>query len=101
MPRLIITDKASAGLENCRLFLAENNPTALIKAADTIEHYLFLLENEPIIGRPLDDEPDLRELIIPFGDSGYIALYHFDLDKNNILILAFRHQKEVGYREIA
>jgi len=49
------------------------------------------------MGRPLEDEPDLRELIISFGDSGYVALYHYEHQTDSILILAFRHQKEAGY----
>jgi len=56
-----------------------------------------LLVTEPGIGRPLDDLPELRELIIPFWDSGYVALYHFDAEANAVYILAFRHQKEAGY----
>ena len=58
----------------------------------------MLLETEPKIGRPFDDAPELRELIIPFGDSGYVVLYHFDVTVDSILILAFRHQKEAGYQ---
>lgn len=52
---------------------------------------------EPEIGRPLNDTPALRELIIPFGDSGYIALYHYESFQDIVYVLAFRHQKEVGY----
>jgi len=44
-----------------------------------------------------DDSPELRELIIPFGDSGYMALYHFDATADSVYVLAFRHQKEAGY----
>jgi hypothetical protein len=51
----------------------------------------------PEIGRPFDRDPSQRELIIPFGDSGYTALYRFDTASDAIVILAFRHQKEAGY----
>jgi len=33
--------------------------------------------------------------MIDFGDSGYIALYHFD--GQTAVILAVRHQKELVY----
>ena len=56
-----------------------------------------LLETEPEIGRPLEDYPPLRELIIPFGDSGYVALYRYEPAADAVVVLAFRHQKEVGY----
>jgi plasmid stabilization system protein ParE len=40
-------------------------------------------------------EAEFRELIIEFGDSGYIVLYRYD--GRQAMILAVRHQKEVGY----
>ncbi len=97
MPRLIVTEGAAQGLERCRLFLVGKNPQAAVRAGQTIEHHFSILETEPEIGRPLDDFPELRELIIPFGDSGYVALYHFDVRGDSVFVLAFRHQKEVGY----
>lgn len=95
MPRLIVTEGAAQGLENCRRFLLEKNPNALQKAAQTIDHHFSHLETDPEIGRLVDDAHKLRELIIPFGDSGYVAIYLFDGDY--VYILAFRHQKEAGY----
>ena len=40
-------------------------------------------------------EPEYREWVIDFGDSGYIALYRYAGE--TALIVAVRHQKEVGY----
>jgi plasmid stabilization system protein ParE len=97
MPRVIITEGAVQGLERCRYFLAEKNPQASKRAAQAIEQQFTLLEKNPNIGRPLDDPPALRELIITFGSSGYVALYHYDLKTDTVYILAFRHQKEAGY----
>lgn len=62
-----------------------------------IEQKLALLETDPKTGRPFDDQQLLRELIIPFGDSGYVALYHYDETADLVYMLAFRHQKEAGY----
>ena len=97
MPRLIITDGAVQGLERCRLFLAEKNPGASKRASEMIGYYFSFLESEPEIGRPLEDMPELRELLIPFGESGYVALYRYEKVKEMLYILAFRHQKEAGY----
>ena len=97
MPRVIITEGAAKGLEHCRLFLAQKKPTAAKRAAQAIKHQFKLLETKPEIGRPFEEVSEFRELIIPFGDSGYIALYHHVIKSNSIFILAFRHQKEVGY----
>ncbi|MHB1397964.1 MAG: type II toxin-antitoxin system RelE/ParE family toxin [Trichloromonadaceae bacterium] len=97
MPRVIITEGAAQGLERCRRFLAEKNPPAAMRAGQAIERQFALLETEPKVGRPLDDLPELRELIIPFGDSGYVALYHHEVNADSVYLLAFRHQKEAGY----
>jgi plasmid stabilization system protein ParE len=97
MPRVIITDGAVQGLERCRRFLAEKNSGASKRASEMIGYYLALLESEPEIGRPLGDMPEFRELIIPFGESGYVALYRYEKVREMLYILAFRHQKEAGY----
>ena len=68
-----------------------------MRAGQAIAHQLGLLEAEPLIGRPFDGLPELRELIIPFGDTGYVALYRHDIKVDSVYVLAFRHQKEAGY----
>ena len=73
------------------------NPQAALRAGQAIERQFALLERDPDIGRPLEDLPELRELIIAFGDSGYVALYRHELEINAVYVLAFRHQKEAGY----
>ena len=40
--------------------------------------------------------PFLRELIIPFGRSGYVALFEID-DSDTVTILAVRHQVKDDY----
>jgi plasmid stabilization system protein ParE len=97
VPRIIITEGATQGLERCRLFLTEKNPLAAARAARAIAQQFELLEKEPEMGRPWEELPKLRELLIPFGDSGYVALYRHEPDDNSLYVLAFRHQKEAGY----
>lgn len=96
MSRVIITEAAAQGLEHCRQFLAEKNPQAAKRAGQAIERQLMQLETNPDIGRPLNDLPELRELIIEFGDSGYVALYRHEQGIDTVYVLAFRHQKEAG-----
>ena len=95
MPRLIVTAGAVAGLERCRRFLSGRDPAAARRAAGEIRRSLDMLARFPQAGRPVED--DLRELVIPFGDSGYVALYHHDAAADEVLVLAFRHQREAGY----
>ena len=97
MPRVIITEGAAQGLERCRQFLARTNHQAMKRAAIAIEHHLLILETEPEIGRLFSESLELRELLIPFGGSGYVALYRYEVSSDAVFILAFRHQKEAGY----
>lgn len=97
MPQVIVTEVAAEGLERCRKFLATKAPDAAKRAAEAISRQLSLLESAPEIGRTLTDIPDLRELIIAFGDSGYVALYRYDPPTGVVYVLVFRHQREAGY----
>ncbi|MCV0396124.1 MAG: type II toxin-antitoxin system RelE/ParE family toxin [Rhizobiaceae bacterium] len=97
MPRVIVTEGAAQGLERCRRFLAAKAPDAARRAGQAIERQFLLLETSPYIGRPLAEAPELRELVIAFGDSGYVALYRHEPADGAVYILAFRHQKEAGY----
>ena len=97
MPQVIITEGAVQGLERCRRFLAVKSPDAARRAGQAIERQFLLLETVPDLGRPLPEMPEMRELVIAFGDSGYVALYRHEPAADAVYILAFRHQKEVGY----
>lgn len=72
-------------------------PEAARRAGQTIERQFLLLETAPDIGRPFREMPQLRELVIAFGESGYVALYRYEPADNAVYVLAFRHQKEAGY----
>lgn len=97
MPRVIVTEGAGQGLERCRQFLAARVPQAAGRAAQAIERQFLLLETTPDMGRPCLDLPELRELVIEFGDSGYVALYRYEPAVDAVYVLALRHQKEAGY----
>ena len=75
----------------------EKNPQAARRAGQAIERQFLLLETSPDVGRPLPEFPELRELMIVFGDSGYVALYRYEPAADAVYVLAFRHQKEAGY----
>ncbi len=97
MPQVIITEGAVEGLERCRRFLAGKALDAARRAGQAIERQFLLLETAPDTGRPFPEMPELRELVIAFGDSGYVALYRHEPAADAVYVLAFRHQKEAGY----
>ncbi len=97
MPRLILSERAVADVERCRLFLAERDEGASARAAAAIATVLRRLSDTPAIGRPVRDHPPFREVVIPFGTTGYVALYAHDPANDQVVILALRHQREAGY----
>ena len=96
MPHLIWAPAALQDVQRAYRFLAEKNADAANRAAKAIREGVKILADQPEIGRPVEEmEPEYREWLIDFGDSGYIALYRYD--GHVAVILAVRHQKEAGY----
>ncbi len=54
------------------------------------------LKTSPFTCRKAGQSPFLRELIIPFGRSGYVALFEIE-DESNVSVVAVRHQLEDDY----
>ena len=97
MAEVIVSENADADLGRLVEFLAGQEPVAALAAYDLLLGALEVLRTYPSIGRPADD--DLRELVISRGETGYLALYAYDVRMDRVLILAFRHQREAGYLE--
>lgn len=57
---------------------------------------LDVLENNPLIGRPANN--DMRELVIGRDARGYVALYRYIPEIDTVFVLAIRSQREAGYR---
>ena len=100
MPQVIFTSGALQDIKYCRRVLELKSPEAAFRSQQVIQQRFLLLETTPLIGRVFlsSHKLELRELIIPFGHSGYVALYRYDPKKELVFILAFRHQKEFSYR---
>ena len=95
MPRLIWSPEALADIQRLYRFLAVKSPDAAKRAVQAIRGEVQILASNPEVGRPaIDMDPEFREWLVDFGDSGYVALYRYD--GQTALILAVRHQKEVG-----
>ena len=54
------------------------------------------LSRAPFTYRKAGDSPFLRELLIPFGRAGFVALYEIK-DATHVTVLAVRHQLEDDY----
>jgi plasmid stabilization system protein ParE len=54
------------------------------------------LGRSPFVYRKAGPSPFLRELLMPFSNSGYVALFEIE-DASTVTILAVRHQLEDDY----
>jgi len=96
MPQVKFAPAALGDLVRLREFLRSRNSAAAKRAAVAITKAVQLLGQHPQIGRPVEEmNIEYRELLIDFGDSGYVALYRYEGDL--VTVLSLRHQKEVGY----
>ena len=95
MAEIVYSPNALANIERAFEYLAEKDPHAALAAASAMRTAVEVLARHPLIGRPVEGE--LRELIISFGRTGYVALYRFVPSENRVRVLAIRHQRELDY----
>lgn len=94
------TEEAKADID--RLYDAllqhcQGDWTPAERALDAIGHGLGLLRTSPFSCRKVaPDNAFLRELVIGFGASGYVALFEIE-DATTVTVLAVRHQREDDY----
>lgn len=98
MPHVRVSARAQSDLSRLRTFLLEKDANAAKRALLAIRDALIPLKHSPLIGRPVEDRSDLRELVIDFGTSGYLAMYRFEPELDAVTILAIKHQREDDYR---
>jgi plasmid stabilization system protein ParE len=66
------------------------------KAIQAIKAAMAFLETSPFACRKAGSSSFIRELIIPFGGTGYVALFEI-VDSHTVIIGAIRHQREDDY----
>ena len=97
MATVVYSGRALDHLERVFEFLAEHDPSIALAAAGAIQSAVTILSAHPLIGRRI--RGDVRELVISFGKSGYVALYRFLPHLDVVRVLAIRHQRELDYPE--
>ena len=95
MTEVVYSRRALADLERLAEFLVGEAPRAVVAAIDVIIDGVEILAAHPLVGRPC--EAELRELVISYGKTGYVALYSYEAAQDVALILTIRHQREAGY----
>ena len=66
------------------------------RALEAVKNGIATLRQSPFTCRKVGTSPFIRELIIPFGRSGYVALFEI-VDHENVVVVAVRHQLEDDY----
>jgi plasmid stabilization system protein ParE len=66
------------------------------RALSAIRAGIETLKTSPFTCRKAGQSPFLRELLIPFGRSGYVALFEI-VDPTEVVVAAVRHQLEDDY----
>jgi plasmid stabilization system protein ParE len=92
---VVYSRRALDHIERAFEFLRDKDSNAAQNAVQAITSAVDNLAAHPLVGRRLEGE--LRELIISYGQSGYVALYRFLLANDEVRILAIRHQREIGF----
>ena len=66
------------------------------RAVDAIRNEMRILEMNPYTCRIAHNDPLERELVIPFGGTGYVALFEVISD-DEVAVSTLRHQREDDY----
>ncbi|MFC0269104.1 type II toxin-antitoxin system RelE/ParE family toxin [Kushneria aurantia] len=92
--RIIYAARALADLERVTEFLLETDSVAASQTVGLITTAIETLEDHPLIGRTYS--PEVRELFISRGRTGYVALYRFLPGQDLVAILSIRHPERVA-----
>lgn len=96
MAELVYAAQALRDLDRLVDFLLDADPHAAQETVELVFDALQILTRHPEIGRKV--HVGQRELVISRGDTGYLALYRYLPRADRMLVLALRHQREVGYK---
>ena len=97
MSHVRLSKRAQSDLSRLHAFLVRKDINAAKRAVLAIREAFMPLQHAPMMGRPVEDRDNMRELVIDFGTSGYLALYRFEPTMDAITILAIKHQSEDDY----
>ena len=95
MAQIVYSARALDDVERAFEFLVEKDPGSAVNAAAAIRGAVETLAEHPLIGRSVTG--GLRELVISYGKTGYVALYWFSVERAEVWILGIRHQRELDY----
>jgi plasmid stabilization system protein ParE len=91
------TPEAKEDVVRLYSFLLETDIDSAEKALEALTKSVSFLQDFPFSCRKVFPEnPFLRELLVPFGSSGYVVLFEIQ-EEWMVTVLAIRHQREGDY----
>jgi plasmid stabilization system protein ParE len=97
MREVIWLKSAIDDLTRLRSFLGKHNSNAATRAALEIRKNIEKLIAFPLIGKPVTELEEYRDLKISFGASGYVMRYRIFQEK--IYIVYIKHCLEKTFKE--
>jgi len=102
--KVVISDDAASDILRLQEFPIERESgsdspdwTLIERSLEAMERGWAKLEAEPFLcRRAFRGGPFTRELIIPFGRTGYVALFEIR-SSDRVIVTAVRHQLEADY----
>ncbi|KRQ95857.1 type II toxin-antitoxin system RelE/ParE family toxin [Bradyrhizobium valentinum] len=90
---ILLSHDAVEDVERLRTFLNDVNPGAARRALELISAAIERLQDFPTLGMSTED-PEIRQIIVRFGASGYIIRYVILAEAGDILITRIWHGRE-------
>jgi plasmid stabilization system protein ParE len=89
-----LSQAAADDVVRVREFLSAKNPEAAKRALAEIFAALQKVDVFPGLGKATED-PEVRQIVVPFGSAGYIVRYTVRPGSGNVLALRIWHGREV------
>ena len=90
---ILLSRDAIEDVERLRTFLDHANPGAARRALALIWTAIERLQDFPALGMPTED-PDIRQIVIRFGASGYIVRYAILPETADVPVTRLWHGRE-------
>jgi len=91
--KLVVSQAAAADLARLHAFLADKNAAAANRAVAVLITAVQSLYTFPERGRPAGTA-NVRELVVPFGKSGYVVRYAHRQQTDEVVVLRVWHGRE-------
>ena len=95
MATVIYAARSLSQIARAVQFPGDATPQAALAVTTAIRSAVESLAGHPLLGRRISG--DVRELVISYGKTGFVALYRFVVPRDEVRILAIGNQRELGF----